>query len=82
MLGRRLRRRPNIEPTLFQCLVFAGMLGSPVWLVKLSYYCAFSLPQGKYNQPGFHKFGGWTRAVLGVAYSYSAFEVLFFRVGF
>ena len=25
MLARRLRRRPNIEPTLFQCLVFAGI---------------------------------------------------------
>ena len=23
MLARRLRRRPNIEPTLVQCLVFA-----------------------------------------------------------
>ena len=25
MLARRLRRRPNIEPTLVQCLVFAVM---------------------------------------------------------
>ena len=25
MLARRLRRRSNIDPTLFQCLVFAGM---------------------------------------------------------
>ena len=24
MLTRRLRRRPNIDPTLIQCLVFAG----------------------------------------------------------
>ena len=24
MLARRLRRRPNIDPTLVQCLVFAG----------------------------------------------------------
>ena len=28
MLVRRLRRRPNIEPTLIQCLVFAGMAWS------------------------------------------------------
>ena len=25
MLGRRRRRRANIDPTLVQCLVFAGM---------------------------------------------------------
>ena len=25
MLARRLQRRPNIEPTLVQCLVFAGI---------------------------------------------------------
>ena len=25
MLGRRCRRRTNIDPTLAQCLVFAGM---------------------------------------------------------
>ena len=25
MLARRLRRRPSIDPTLVQCLVFAGM---------------------------------------------------------
>ena len=24
MLAHRLRRRPNIKPTLFECLVFAG----------------------------------------------------------
>ena len=33
MLARRLRRRPNIDPTLVQCLVFAGLsfsLPSPV----------------------------------------------------
>ena len=27
MLARRLRRRPNINPTLVQCIVFAGQLG-------------------------------------------------------
>ena len=25
MLGHRLRRWPNIKPTLFQCIVFAGL---------------------------------------------------------
>ena len=26
MLARRLRRRPNIDPTMVQCLVFAGLV--------------------------------------------------------
>ena len=26
MLARRLRRRPNIDPTLVKCLVFDGMV--------------------------------------------------------
>ena len=33
MLARRLRRRPNIDPTLIQCLVLAGLLG-PIHMIQ------------------------------------------------
>ena len=31
MLGHRLRRWPNIKPTLLQCVVFAGKLILYIW---------------------------------------------------
>ena len=38
MLARRLRRRPNIDPTLVQFIVFAGLLSTdPEGLVSILY---------------------------------------------
>ena len=36
MLARRLRRRPNINPALDQCLVFAGVVGVEYYIVVQS----------------------------------------------
>ena len=44
MLGHRLRRWPNIKPTLFQCVVFAGMGGK-----RMRYNL---LGPGRPNAPG------------------------------
>ena len=34
MLAGRLRRRPNIDPTLVQCLVFAGLKFRCCWFLE------------------------------------------------
>ena len=37
MLARRLRRRPNINPALVQCIVFAGTAPDPGLQYRLSH---------------------------------------------
>ena len=48
MLGQRRRRWPNIKPTLFQCLVFAGSL-SPEAHCQLSLVCQSCVHHLLYN---------------------------------
>ena len=54
MLAQRLRRWPNIKPTLFQCVVFAGNPVEPIQLEKL-YHCTFHSGRSFRSVIGFNR---------------------------
>ena len=47
MLARRLRRRPNIESTLVQCLVFSGLFYPGGFLTRYPVSISFSGELGR-----------------------------------
>ena len=58
MLGHRLRRRPNINPTLVQCLVFAA---GPTWIQHwVNASCLLRCPGRVYNV-NYNTFSLWHR---------------------